>query len=377
MHPGKIGKMNIEDTFHRIFKNKNIFITGHTGFIGTWLSLWLNILGANVTGYSLGYPTKPSLFEIISLENEINHNQGNLQDLHKVSQCLEDCNPDIILHFGAQALVRKSYEEPLDTLNTNIIGTANLLESVRYCKNAKVLVNMTSDKCYDNTYSNKPHSENDPMGGFDPYSASKGASELITSSYRNSFFNTQNSCKIATARCGNVIGGGDWSDYRIIPDSIKALLKNHDIRVRNPNAIRPWQYVLESISGVLWLTTKMLESEGLDEPWNFGPSMNNTNSVSVKELVEKIITNWNSQKNIDIEIPDDKLHELELLILDSSKANQRLGWKNVCSVDEALDQTVEWYKEYDKQNNKMKEFSINQIKKYVDLARQRDLVWTK
>ena len=369
--------MNIEDTFHRIFKNKNIFITGHTGFIGTWLSLWLNILGANVTGYSLGYPTKPSLFEIISLENEINHNQGNLQDLHKVSQCLEDCNPDIILHFGAQALVRKSYEEPLDTLNTNIIGTANLLESVRYCKNAKVLVNMTSDKCYDNTHSNKPHSENDPMGGFDPYSASKGASELITSSYRNSFFNTQNSCKIATVRCGNVIGGGDWSDYRIIPDSIKALLKNHDIRVRNPNAIRPWQYVLESISGVLWLTTKMLESKGLDEPWNFGPNMNNTNSVSVKELVEKIITNWNSQKNIDIEIPDDKLHESELLILDSSKANQRLGWKNVCSVDEALDQTVEWYKEYDKQNNKMKEFSINQIKKYVDLARQRDLVWTK
>ena len=154
-------------------------------------------------------------------------------------------------------------------------------------------------------------------------------------------------------------------------------MKNHDIRVSNPNAIRPWQYVLESISGVLWLTTKMLESEGLDEPWNFGPSMNNTNSVSVKELVEKIIINWNSQKNIDIEIPDDKLHESELLILDSSKANQRLGWKNVCSVDEALDQTVEWYKEYDKQNNKMKEFSINQIKKYVDLARQRDLVWTK
>ncbi|MDC0063896.1 CDP-glucose 4,6-dehydratase [Candidatus Nitrosopelagicus sp.] len=369
--------MHIEDTFHKIFRNKNIFITGHTGFIGTWLSLWLTLLGANVTGYSLGYPTRPSFFEIISLENEINHIEGDLQNFKKISQCINECSPDIVFHLGAQSLVRKSYAEPLNTLNTNILGTANLLESVRNCKNIKVTINMTSDKCYDNTCSEKPHSENDPMGGFDPYSASKGASELITSSYRNSFFNSKNSCKIATVRCGNVIGGGDWSDDRIIPDSIKALTKKQNIKIRNPAATRPWQYVLESISGILWLTTTMLEEKGFDEAWNFGPNANNTNSVSVEKLVKKMITIWNSKNIIEMQNTNNEFHESKLLVLDSSKANTKLKWKNVCSIDEAITETVEWYKKYEKDNEKMNEFSINQIKKYVNLAGQRDLIWTK
>tara|TARA_Y100000590_G_scaffold432034_1_gene547561 strand:+ start:791 stop:1924 length:1134 start_codon:yes stop_codon:yes gene_type:complete len=377
MHHGKTGKMKIEDTFHKIFRNKDIFITGHTGFIGTWLSLWLTLLGANVTGYSLGYPTKPSFFKTISLENEINHIEGDLCDLKKISQCVNDCNPDIVLHFGAQSLVRKSYAEPLNTLNTNILGTANLLESIRHSENIKVAVNMTSDKCYDNRYSEKPHSENDPMGGFDPYSASKGASELITSSYRNSFFNSKDSCKIATVRCGNVIGGGDWSDDRIIPDSIRALSKNQNIKIRNPNATRPWQYVLESISGILWLTTTLLEEKGFDEAWNFGPNVDNTSYVSVKELVKKMIAIWNSDNVIDIQESENELHESKLLILDSSKANQELKWKNVCSIDEAISETVGWYKEYENNDNGMKEFSINQIKKYIELAKQRNLIWTK
>jgi len=368
--------MSTDNIFKNIFNNKKVFVTGHTGFIGTWLSLWLKSLGSDVTGYSLESTTKPSLFEIVELEKEINHIHGDLTDSKKLSKSVEEINPDILFHLGAQALVRKSYLKPLETLNTNVIGTANVFDAIRNCESVKVAINMTSDKCYDNTFSKKPHIENDPMGGHDPYSVSKGASELITASYRNSFFHSEETCKIATARCGNVIGGGDWSDDRIIPDSVRALSKNEDVVIRNPNATRPWQHVLESISGILWLATRMFEDKGFDEAWNFGPD-SYSNSISVEELVKLIIKLWGSENSIRIQDTSTQLYESELLMLDSTKSYERLNWKNTLSLNETLSKTIEWYKMHNEQNRNAKEFTIFQIKKYVELAQQRDLIWTK
>ena len=368
--------MSMENLFNGVFKNKTVLVTGHTGFQGTWLSLWLKLLGSNVIGYSLEPPTRPSLFEIVSLENDIKHIIGDLRDKDRLSDIINQNKPEIIFHLGAQALVRKSYTEPLETLETNIIGTANLLESIRDCPSIKVVVIITSDKCYDNTNDQYPHTENDPMGGFDPYSASKGAAELITSSYRNSFFNSKNAAKIATTRAGNVIGGGDWAEDRLIPDSIRALMEDQSVEIRNPDAKRPWQYVLESISGMLWLATKMHAEDKFNEAWNFGPDMND-GCLQVEDIVNRTIKYWNSKSTIKIQNNPNTLYESESLLLDSSKANQRLGWKNVFSIDQALSETIEWYKTYHKNNNDMKQFTINQIKNYIDLAQQNNLIWTK
>jgi len=365
-----------ENLFNGIFKNKNVLVTGHTGFQGSWLSLWLKLLGSNVVGYALEPPTQPSLFETLSLEHEAKHIIGDLRDKEKLSSVINQNQPEIIFHLGAQALVRRSYKEPLETLETNIIGTANLLESIRNCPSVKVVVIMTSDKCYDNTHSEHPHAENDPMGGFDPYSASKGAAELVTSSYRNSFFSHGNLTRIATVRAGNVIGGGDWAEDRLIPDSIRSLMKNQSVGIRNPNAKRPWQYVLESISGMLWLAAKMFEEDKFNEAWNFGPDIS-SDSLQVEDIVKRTIKNWDSKSTIKMQNNSDILHESESLLLDSSKANQRLGWKNVCSIDQALYETVEWYKTYHENNKDMKQFTISQIKNYVSYGQQSNLAWAK
>ena len=376
MHPGKIGKMLSENLFNGIFKNKNVLVTGHTGFQGSWLSLWLKLLGSNVVGYALEPPTQPSLFETLSLEHETKHIIGDLRDKEKLSSIISQNQPEIIFHLGAQALVRRSYKEPLETLETNIIGTANLLESIRNCLSVKVVVIMTSDKCYDNTHSEHPHTENDPMGGFDLYSASKGAAELVTSSYRNSFFSNGNLTRIATVRSGNVIGGGDWAEDRLIPDSIRSLMKNQSVGIRNPNAKRPWQYVLESISGMLWLAAKMFEEDKFNEAWNFGPDII-SDSLQVEDIVKRTIKNWDSKSTIKMQNNSDILHESESLLLDSSKANQRLGWKNVYSIDQVLSETVEWYKTYHENNKDMKQFTISQIKNYISYGQQSNLAWAK
>ena len=365
-----------ENLFNGIFKNKNVLVTGHTGFQGSWLSLWLKLLGSNVVGYALEPPTQPSLFETLSLEHETKHIIGDLRDKEKLSSIISQNQPEIIFHLGAQALVRRSYKEPLETLETNIIGTANLLESIRNCLSVKVVVIMTSDKCYDNTHSEHPHTENDPMGGFDLYSASKGAAELVTSSYRNSFFSNGNLTRIATVRAGNVIGGGDWAEDRLIPDSIRSLMKNQSVGIRNPNAKRPWQYVLESISGMLWLAAKMFEEDKFNEAWNFGPDIS-SDSLQVEDIVKRTIKNWGSKSTIKMQNNSDILHESESLQLDSSKANQRLGWKNVCSIDQALYETVEWYKTYHENNKDMKQFTISQIKNYISYGQQSNLAWAK
>jgi len=368
--------MLLENLFKGIFKNKNVLVTGHTGFQGSWLSLWLKLLGSNVVGYALEPPTQPSLFEILSLEHDTKHIIGDLRDKEKLSDVINQNKPEIIFHLGAQALVRRSYKEPLETLETNIIGTANLLEAIRNCPSVKVVVIMTSDKCYDNTHNEHPHTETDPMGGFDMYSASKGAVELITSSYRNSFFKHGNLTRIATVRAGNVIGGGDWAEDRLIPDSIRALMKNQSIEIRNPNAKRPWQHVLESVSGMLWLAAKMSEEDKFSEAWNFGPDVS-SDSLQVEEIVKRTIKNWDSKSTIKMQNNSDVLYESEALLLDSSKANQRLGWKNVCSIDQALDETIEWYKTYYENNKDMKQFTINQIKNYISYGQQNNLAWAK
>ena len=365
-----------ENLFNGIFKNKNVLVTGHTGFQGSWLSLWLKLLGSNVVGYALEPPTQPSLFETLSLEHETKHIIGDLRDKEKLSSIISQNQPEIIFHLGAQAIVRESYAKPLETLETNIIGTANLLESIRNCLSVKVVVIMTSDKCYDNTHSEHPHTENDPMGGFDLYSASKGAAELVTSSYRNSFFSNGNLTRIATVRAGNVIGGGDWAEDRLIPDSIRALMKNQSVGIRNPNAKRPWQYVLESISGMLWLAAKMFEEDKFNEAWNFGPDIS-SDSLQVEDIVKRTIKSWDSKSTIKMQNNSDILHESESLLLDSSKANQRLGWKNVYSIDQVLSETVEWYKTYHENNKDMKQFTISQIKNYISYGQQSNLAWAK
>jgi len=249
----------IENTF---YKNKKVFITGHTGFKGSWLTLWLLSLGADVTGYSLEPPTNPNLFDVLNVRGEINHIIGNILNEEKLNKSLKEAQPEIVFHLAAQALVRQSYIEPKQTYETNIIGTVNLFEAIRKIKSVKSVVIVTSDKCYENRELVYAYKEEDSMGGYDPYSSSKGCAELITNSYRNSFFNVtdfeiKHNVAIASVRAGNVIGGGDWANYRLIPDCVKSIYKNETITIRNPNATRPWQHVLEPLSGYLLLAEKL------------------------------------------------------------------------------------------------------------------------
>ena len=273
--------------FDGVFKGKTVLVTGHTGFIGSWLTLWLNQLGANVIGYSLNPPTNPSLFDILNFGNDITNVISDIRDKEKLFETVKKYEPEFVFHLAAQSLVRDSYENPLDTFEVNVLGTANVLDVLRFSSSVKVALIMTSDKCYDNKINDRVHVEDDPMGGIDPYSASKGAAELITSSYRNSFFDPRDhKMSVSTIRAGNILGGGDWAKDRIVPDSIRAIIKNQNIRIRNPDSIRPWQYVLEPISGMLWLASKMRSNKKeFNQSWNFGPNIEQK-LLTVKEIVD-------------------------------------------------------------------------------------------
>ena len=365
--------------FHGIFKDKVVLVTGHTGFQGSWLSLWLKMLGANVIGFSFEPPSNPYLFEILELKNEITNMIADLRDKKKLSDFINNHQPEFIFHLAAQPIVRASYQKPLETIETNVIGTANVLESIRHLSSVKSCVIMTSDKCYDNTITSDPHTETDPMGGFDPYSASKGAAELVVSSYRNSFFenNPTNRAEIATARAGNVIGGGDWGKDRLVPDIIRALQENKAINIRNPNSIRPWQYVLEPISGILWLAAKMHEEpKKKSSAWNFGPSLSEK-SFTVKELVNSILEKWDSDLSFETEKNSSNMHESESLIIDSSKSKNELGWKTCLSFDETVSETVSWHKKYENDKSNIKNFTKKQIENYIIKAKRNNLVWAK
>jgi CDP-glucose 4,6-dehydratase len=358
-----VEKMVVDQKF---WKGKKVLLTGHTGFKGSWMSLWLQKLGVDLVGFSKSVPTEPSLFKIAQIEDNMESVMGNVCDFKKLSSTIEQFKPEIIIHMAAQSLVLKSYEDPLETFSTNILGTVNLLESVRSTvKNNCIIINITSDKCYDNSISVVPHKESDPMGGFDPYSSSKGCAELITSSFQKSFFNSNNSSNIALAsvRAGNVIGGGDWSENRLIPDIMNSKLQNKTIKIRNPNSIRPWQHVLDPLHGYLLLAEQMWKNDSkFSEPWNFGPPAEKSKSVSW--IVEKLTKLWgDGQWEIDSK---KNQYESPSLLLDSSKANINLNWESKIDIDLALKWIVDWYKEF--QNNKdMKQFTEFQIELFSKL----------
>lgn len=375
---GKFGNMSAK-LFNKIFNGRTVFVTGHTGFIGSWLTLWLKSLGANVVGFSLQPPTVPSLFEILQLEKQINHIEGDVYNITHLSESIEKFKPEIIFHLAAQSIVLQSYKNPLDTYKTNIMGTINLLDTIRNSQNVKACVMFTSDKCYDNKeLIDYAYKETDPMGGFDPYSSSKGASELIISSYRNSFFNDEkNTTKqvgIASIRAGNVIGGGDWAENRIIPDCIRSIISKKKIHLRNPNAYRPWQYVLEPISGMLYLSCKMLKNQKkFSEAWNFGPAESNT---TVKDLVSKIIEKWHDG-NYDEEKQENSLYESSFLKLNCEKAHKLLNWFPTYSLEETTTETISWYKSFYDKGTDMMKFSVKQIENYVKKATKKEIEWAK
>jgi len=350
------------------WKNKKVLLTGHTGFKGSWLSIWLKKLGVELIGFSKDIPTKPSLFEIAKISEGMTSIIGNIEDFTVIQKVLKENKPEIVIHMAAQSLVRKSYEEPVNTFATNVMGTVNLLQAVKTTGNTRVLINITSDKCYENKGTEKAFSENSPMGGYDPYSSSKGCAELVTSSFRNSFFNLKeferHGCSLSSVRSGNVIGGGDWAKDRLIPDIMNSISKRIPTQIRNTRSIRPWQFVLEPLFGYLILAQRMWEEgKEFSEPWNFGPD--ETDCKSVKWILEKI------SKELDDgfswkEDTRDNPHEAEMLKLDCNKAKKRLGWKTKLDVNETIEWTVNWYKEYFK-NSDMKQYTENQIDKFISL----------
>lgn len=355
--------MNLE-----FWKNKTVLLTGHTGFKGSWLSLWLQKLGANVIGFSKSIPTKPSLYELAHVEDGMISIMGNVNDLNKLIEVINKHKPEIVIHMAAQSLVQESYNDPIETYNTNVLGTINVMQAIRSVDSVRVLINVTSDKCYENKDLERGYNENDPMGGFDPYSSSKGCAELAISSFRNSFFNTAEYDKhrtaVASVRAGNVIGGGDWAKNRIIPDIINGILEKTVIKIRNPAAIRPWQFVLEPLYGYMLLAER-LWSDGVrfSEAWNFGPENNDISSVS--ELVEKISLLWN--KDIKLEYNKEGFHhESTILKLDCTKARQKLEWQPKTNLDSGLKFVVEWYKQYELGKD-MKEITEKQITEFSEL----------
>ena len=356
----------MQELLNKAYKNKKVLITGHTGFKGGWLSLWLTLLGAKVTGYSLEPVTEPNLFNVLSLEKHLTSVIGDIRNKEAIEKVLNQYKPDFIFHLAAQPIVRRSYQEPHLTFETNIMGTVNLLEAVRKSNFEGVVVNITSDKCYENVGNICSFTENDPMGGYDPYSASKGASEVITASYRNSFFNPINfgnshKVALASARAGNVIGGGDWSEDRLIPDIVRALCNKEEIIIRNPNAVRPWQHVMECILGYLQLGARLSENPvKFAEGWNFGPDNNST--MSVEQILVESLKLWGNG-NYKI-IPDKSMKEADFLRLDITKAKEQLGWHPVYNVNQAVEKTIGWYKNYYFQQVNMFEYTKNQIEEY-------------
>jgi CDP-glucose 4,6-dehydratase len=355
------------NTLPSFYKNKKVFITGNTGFKGSWLCLVLNHLGAKVYGYALPPPTSPSLFEIAGIRKSIEHVEADVRDFNSINEAIKRVKPDIILHLAAQPLVRDSYKIPVETYSINVMGTVNLLEAARNTPGIRAIVNITTDKVYENKEWIWGYRENEPFGGYDPYSNSKACSELVTSAFRSSYFNPQkyneHHVGLASARAGNVIGGGDWANDRLIPDFIKAIMDNKVIEIRNPNAIRPWQHVLEPLSGYLILAKKLYENGNeFAEGWNFGPK--DEDAIPVELLTSKIAKLWGENASYSV-VGGQHLHEAGFLKLDCSKSKARLGWIQKWNIDKALEKTIEWFKGY-KNNEDMNVISLKQIKEYFN-----------
>jgi CDP-glucose 4,6-dehydratase len=342
---------------------KKVFITGHTGFKGGWLAYWLYLMGARVAGYALAPNTEPAFFDVLDLANLIERSQiGDIRDLKMLSKAIDEFQPDIVIHMAAQPLVRYSYVNPIETYEVNVMGTAHMLEALRAVATVKATVIVTTDKCYENQERQMGYREDEPMGGYDPYSSSKGCAELLTSAYRRSFFNhPENHNCIATARAGNVIGGGDWSEDRLIPDAIRAFEAKHALVIRNPKAIRPWQHVLEPLSGYLVLAQALYEHGNLfSSAWNFGPD--NADARSVQEVIELFIRQWGSDASW-LQDENTQPHEAQLLRLNCDKAKEQLGWRPNWNVETALEKIVSWQRSF-KSDEDMRNITKSQIFDY-------------
>lgn len=347
------------------WKNKKVLITGHTGFKGSWLSMWLMSLGADIKGFALAPHTEFSLYDECNLSQNMQSEFGDIRNYETLLSSIKAFNPDIVFHLAAQALVRHSYHHPRETYSTNVMGTLNVFEVIRTIGGVKVIINVTSDKCYENKEWVWGYRETDAMGGYDPYSSSKGCAELLTASYRQSFFHprdyAQHGCALASVRAGNVIGGGDWSDDRLIPDTLKAFQKSESVLIRHPNAIRPWQHVLEPLSGYLMLAERLYANErDYAEGWNFGPL--SKNEISVGEIVEMLANLWgeNARWHVDLSAQP---HEAHFLKLDCSKAISQLGWQPKWSIHEAVHKIVNWQKAWLNQQN-MFDYCLSEIHQY-------------
>lgn len=326
----------------KFWKNKNVFLTGHTGFKGSWLTIWLLEMGANVYGYSIDIPTTPSLFELAGLENKITHVKGDIRNYESLVRSLSDANADVVIHMAAQPLVRLSYTEPRETYETNVMGTVNILEAVRHQREIKSTIIVTTDKCYENKEWEYGYREIDRMGGYDPYSNSKGAAELVVDAYNKSFF-ADTEQVVCSARAGNVIAGGDWAKDRLVPDVILSIVNGEKVKIRNPKAVRPWQHVLEPLSGYLLLVQKAYEIETVRGGWNFGPPDEDAQSVSW--IAEKIGEYW-EESDVWVKDGDEHPHEANYLKLDISKARMLLKWVPKWNVSEAVKYTSHWYKDF-------------------------------
>jgi len=351
----------MKDQFNGIYRGKRVLVTGHTGFKGSWLSLWLNELGAEVTGYALDPYTDKDNVVVTGLCEKLNDIRGDIRDYDTLSSVFEEYQPEVVFHLAAQPLVRLSYEKPRETYETNVMGTVNILECIRRTDSVKAALVITSDKCYENIEKDYAYKETDPIGGYDPYSSSKGCTELVVSAYLRSYFNPNENPRLglASARAGNVIGGGDWAKDRIVTDCINALMNEEPIKVRNPNAVRPWQHVLEPLSGYLLLGSKLIEQPSeYAGAWNFGPEPDEI--YKVKDIVEQIISLWGSGEWEDISNKEE-LHEAHLLMLDIHKAKKKLGWTPKLNINQTLKLSVDWYKEGDINY----QFDVNQIEQYL------------
>ncbi len=361
----KISSINSSASIQNFYSNKKVLLTGHTGFKGSWLSLWLQKLGAEVIGVSLEPPTIPNLYEQASVADGMTSLRGDIRDVELMKNIFLQHQPDIVFHLAAQPLVRYSYRQPVETYSTNVMGTLHILEAIRVVGSVRAVVMITTDKCYENREWDWGYRENEPMGGYDPYSSSKGCAELLIASYRNSYFPAETYSKhhtaIASARAGNVIGGGDWAEDRVIPDSIRAFIEKRPVNIRNPNAIRPWQHVLEPLSGYLKLAEQLwINGPKFAEGWNFGPY--EQDAKSVEWIVKSMAEMWGEDARWEID-QGNHLHEANYLKLDCSKAHNRLFWQPRWKLSQALEKIVTWHKAILKQTD-IYDMTIKQIEAY-------------
>jgi CDP-glucose 4,6-dehydratase len=362
--------------FNDFYRGKRVLVTGHTGFKGSWLTLWLLQLGAQVAGLSAYLPSTPCNFEVLDLENRMEHHVGDIREPDTLLKVFDDFRPQVVFHLAAQAIVRRSYEDPKTTFDTNIGGTVNILECLRQHEDVEAAVIITSDKCYRNSEWVWGYRENDPMGGEDPYSASKGCAEIVINSYGKSFFNGENCPRIASTRAGNVIGGGDWAEDRIVPDCVRAWSEGGEALIRNPRATRPWQHVLEPLSGYLWLGLLLARYEvSSGEAFNFGPK--NEVIQTVEALVRAFRKSWTEARWRSGDDGDSEKKESRFLKLCCDKAISVLNWEAILSFDETMEMTASWYQRFYENREDMFEFSTKQISRYCSLANARGVEWIK